>query len=521
MRWLLLRRLPALTLRGRLICRSLAVLLLLLAIGALTLGQVRQADRRIDALLQDGLTPIGAVGRIQNDYSDNLNALTHAALTRLPSAVDDARNQIKANQGDIERQWRVLKRSGLAEQQASLLKLTEVHRQAAQAAMDEAFKALDKEDFDIAQLQVSADVQSAFVPLHADFANLFELATRGGEQGVQQAHAAGRRALLMLVLLLLLGVVAAVLLDVWLIRTIGRQLRGAVAAAERIAAGELGQPIAAGRADEIGALRRALARTDQVLSGVVAQVRHAAQAVHGAADRIVSDNGVLNARSQDQSVGLQQTTASMRQMTRAVRDGVGHAEQADQLAQAAREQAELGAGILQQAVGSMQRIGEVGEQLTSIVEAIDDVAFQTRLLALNAAVEAAHAGEHGRGFAVVAQEVRQLAQRCTDAARQARGLIEDSGAAIRQGTALVERSGDVLGEIVSRAGEVSQAVAAISAASHQQSAGIEQVDAAVSQMDRSTRQNVALVEQAAASGEALRVQADALLGRIDFFRVSA
>jgi methyl-accepting chemotaxis protein len=515
-------RLPAsLSLRARLTLRLLGLLALLLAIGAAALLALDRADRRSGGLVADALTPVAEVGRVQNDYADSLNALTHAAMTRLPSAVDEAKNQVQANRADIERHWKLLAASGLGRAQAQLMKGAEAHRKAAEESMAQSIQLLDAGNFDIAQLQVSSDLQSSFVPLHADFSNLFEQALKAGGEVVASGHAASRAALAGLLVLILAGVVAAAVLDTLLIRSITRRLGGAIAVAQRIAAGELGQAIELDGADEIGALRRALQQMDKALGAVVDEVRHGAQAVHAAADRLAVDNAALNQRTQAQAAGLQETAASMAQMTRAVQFSADSALRVDELARGAREQAEQGGRIVAEAVASMARIDASSAQLAGLVGEINGIAFQTRLLALNATVEAAHAGDHGRGFAVVADEVRQLAQRCATAAREARRLIEESGTSIRGGAELVDHSGRMLAQIVDSVGKVSAAVADISASSRAQSADIGQVGQAVAQIDEVTQQNAVLVEQAAASGQALRAQADELLRQIGFFRVAS
>jgi len=167
-RWAVL---STLSLRARLFLRLGGLLLLLLLVGGFAVWALLHADRRMGALVADALSPVSDVGRIQNDYNDSLNALTHAGLTRLPSALDEAKTLIQSNRIDIERTWRRLQASGLARQEAQLLSVTEAHRKAAEQTVDEAIKQLEAEQYDIAQVQIASDVQPAFVPLHADFAN--------------------------------------------------------------------------------------------------------------------------------------------------------------------------------------------------------------------------------------------------------------------------------------------------------------------------------------------------------------
>ena len=210
----------------------------------------------------------------------------------------------------------------------------------------------------------------------------------------------------------------------------------------------------------------------------------------------------------------------MEEMTATVKQNSSNADQANQLATAARNQAERGGSVTADAVRGMTEINEASKRIADIIGVIDDIAFQTNLLALNAAVEAARAGEQGRGFAVVATEVRTLASRSAAAAKEIKDLIQDSVKKVEDGTHLVSRSGQALNEIVLSVKKVSDIVAEIAAASREQSAGIDQVNKAVSQMDQMTQQNAALVEQAAAASNSVADQARTLTALMEGYRVA-
>lgn len=510
--------LAATSLRTRLILRLCGLMLLLLALGGAAAWSLLHADSRMSALVADALHPVSDVGRIQNDYADSLNALTHAGLTRLPSALEEAKTQIQSNRLDIERHWKRLLASGLARDEVQLIAFADTHRKAAEQAIDDALEQLEAEQYDLAQLQIASDVQPAFVPLHADFANLFAKALQAGDGAAAAARRASRRVLGGLLGLLAIGLAAAALLDGLLIRSLTRQLRHAAAVTQRIADGELGHAVDTGRPDEIGALLRALQRMDQRLAQVVRQVQHGAASVRQAAGRLARGNDTLRERTRAQAGSLALTAASMARMADAVRGNAGSAALAERVAAAAREQAEAGSGIVVETARSVQAIDAANRLAGDMLAAIDTLAFQTRLLALNATVEAAHAGAHGRGFAVVADEVRQLAQRSAETARDIRGVIHDSRAKVEAGAALAGHSGEVLRRIVESAAEVSRVVAAISANSRGQSAGIDEVGSAMRDIDDATRRNAALVDEVADAGATLREQADGLTRLVGYFR---
>jgi methyl-accepting chemotaxis protein len=251
-------------------------------------------------------------------------------------------------------------------------------------------------------------------------------------------------------------------------------------------------------------------RTSLRLDQLVTQIRTATGEVSASAHEISAANASLSQRVERQAASLEETASSMEQMTATVRQNADNAAEANQLATAARGQADEGSIVVTQAVGAMDAIHAAGGQIAEITSVIDEIAFQTNLLALNAAVEAARAGDQGRGFAVVASEVRNLASRSATAAKQIKNLITDTVSKVEDGSKLVTQSGHSLEQIVAAVKKVSDIVAEIAAASAEQSSGIDQIGRAVSQMDEMTQQNAAMVEQAAAASKAIAEQTRAL-----------
>ena len=247
-------------------------------------------------------------------------------------------------------------------------------------------------------------------------------------------------------------------------------------------------------------------RLAESLVEIVSRVKSAGREIALGAEEITAGNSNLSMRTEEQASSLEETASSMEEMTTTVKQNADNAAQANQLAIAARDQAEQGGAVVGRAVEAMSGINESAKKIADIIGVIDEIAFQTNLLALNAAVEAARAGEQGRGFAVVASEVRSLAGRSATAAKEIKTLIEDSVRKVEDGSGLVTQSGRTLGEIVTSVKKVSDIVAEIAAASREQSAGIEQVNRAVVQMDELTQQNAALVEQATAASQGMTGQ---------------
>ncbi len=317
----------------------------------------------------------------------------------------------------------------------------------------------------------------------------------------------------------------ALILAIGCWRFISRQvlspLKDAAVHFDRIASGDLTQRVAVGADNEIGVLFAALKRMQDSLTRTVAEVRRSVNEINTGAAEISSGNTNLSSRTEEQAASLEETAASMEELATAVKQNTEHAHQANALAAESRGVAMRGGDAVHQVVETMARISDSSRRIAEIVSVIDGIAFQTNILALNAAVEAARAGEQGKGFAVVAGEVRSLAQRSAQAAREVKDLIEQSTSNVASGAEQVRQAGETMQEIVSSVQRVTQIMAEITEASTEQSIGIDQINRAVTQMDDVTQQNAALVEEAAAAASSLEDQAKRLAATAAFFKVPA
>ncbi|MDF2911903.1 methyl-accepting chemotaxis protein (plasmid) [Pantoea agglomerans] len=345
------------------------------------------------------------------------------------------------------------------------------------------------------------------------------------EQQMQQARSAAedeRNAATILLTSLSAVAVLLAAAAAWLItRSITRPLNVTLAAAQRIARGDLSQAIPVSGRDETGMLLTAVAEMQDSLAQTVSTVRRNAESVAAASLQIAQGNSDLSQRTEEQASALEQTAATMSELSVTVRNNADNARQAAQLAVNVREVARQGNEVTADISGTMKSIGESSGRIADITSVIDSIAFQTNILALNAAVEAARAGEQGRGFAVVAGEVRTLASRSATAAGEIRQLIEANSVSVNAGSTLASRSVTTMADIVSSVGQLSDTVEEITAASAEQARGIEQVGIAVTEMDGVTQQNASLVEESASASQSLREQASLLLQSVSVFTLAA
>jgi methyl-accepting chemotaxis protein len=317
----------------------------------------------------------------------------------------------------------------------------------------------------------------------------------------------------------ILTVVLGAALGWFITRSITRPLKRAVQMADIVAAGDLSQTIEAHSRDETGQLLRALGVMTGRLRDVVSEVRAGVESVSAAAQEIASGSVSLSTRTEQTAANLEETAAGMEEVMSTAAQSAETANQANQLATRAAESARHGGSVVQQVVASMDHITESSRKINDIIGVIDGIAFQTNILALNAAVEAARAGDQGKGFAVVAGEVRALAQRSAEAAKEIKALITASVQSVEGGSTQVAQAGQSMEEIVGGVQRVSALIGEITAATAEQRDGINQLNVAVSNLDQMTQQNAALVEESSAAATTMRDQAARLAQVVAVFKV--
>ena len=393
-------------------------------------------------------------------------------------------------------------RSGLAKVELARKTVLTIYEQAYQARdlgkAWEAQKLVDEQLIPAAKRYVQA--QDALI------ASQQQQRQQAEQQGREQSLLAKRMAVGFGLCMGLLGA----LLSLATIRSVTQPLQQAVQLAQTIAAGDLSYTPQVQRRDELGQLMQALAQMTQQLRGLVAEVQGGVEAVAAASSQMAQDNSDLSQRTAHAAEQLKLTVGSIEQMVALVTHSADSARHADQSARSAAEAAESGGRVVQEVVCNMQQMTQSNQQVAAIVGVIDGIAFQTNILALNAAVEAARAGAQGRGFAVVAGEVRELAQRSSDAAKQIRRLMEQSTMQMKSGQTLALQAGQRMEHIVSDVHKVSGLIASITQAAQAQNQGIAQISDAVQALDDMTSQNAGLVAESSAAAQQLLHQAQRL-----------
>jgi methyl-accepting chemotaxis protein len=500
------------------------VLLLTAAIGAVSLWGTWRIDANAEALNNKWLKGVGLLSQARAALVEAREfEIKHSRTTDKSylSEYDEKHNNAAKATDTALQGYLSLPVANADEQKLSAAagKAWEAYRKAAQRVLQLGHDKKQQDAADISDGMASMTVDEALGAIDQLSAFNFKHA----DEAARNANAVYRQVRNGMLALLAVALLAGLGLAVWFTRhllgQLGGQPREAVRMARAVADGDLTTQLRL-RAGDAGSLLATLQSMQSSLARTVTQVRQGSESVATASTQIADGNQDLSGRTEQQASALQQTASTMEELGTTVRHNADNARQANDLARSAASVAVKGGDVMGQVVETMKGINDSSRKIADIITVIDAIAFQTNILALNAAVEAARAGEQGRGFAVVAGEVRSLAQRSAEAAREIKALITASVERVDRGSALVDLAGKTMEEIVASIGRVSGIVGEISAASAQQSSGVAQVGQAVSQMDEATQRNAALVEQSAAAAENLKQQAQQLVQAVAVFRVA-
>ena len=497
-----------------------ALLALSMTLAGIGLFGMSKANDGLEASYKESTVPLGQVTNIGRIILRNHLLIATGIIT--PADAQKNMDQMDKNIAEIGKIWEEFtKRKLSAEEQKLVDAFAEDRKKFVIEGLKPVAVLLRAGKIDDARKHTVNVIRPLGAVVTTDVDALVKYQTEASEAGYKAAVSRYETIRIVMVIALALGAALGIFLAFSIVRGITRPLREVEEIAAAVASGDLTRGIAIKSEDEIGRVLQAVKNVSGNLRAIVGDVRLGTGHINQSSQEIASGTDDLSQRTQEQASALEETASSMEEMTSTVKQNADNTRQANQLVANARTQAQAGGEVVTKAVAAMAQINTSSKKIADIIGVIDEIAFQTNLLALNAAVEAARAGEQGRGFAVVATEVRNLAQRSATAAKEIKGLINDSVDKVKSGTELVDASGKALSEIVESVKKVNDIVAEIAAASQEQSSGIEQVNKAVMQMDEMTQQNAALVEESSAASRSMEEQAKKLQQLMMFFRVSS
>ena len=488
---------------------------LLIGIGGLaSLGSVNASLKTVYA---DRLVALGQLDRVVR-LANRHQLMLAKALTGDPAKRAAQMDALEKDIGDGDTVWAAYSATYLTPKEKELADEFSAKRAVfISAGVRPAVAAVRAGDNERASALVHGAIDRLYAQARVPLTALIELQLAVGKDEYAGSQERFGQFTALTVGAIALAIVLGVGAGLWLIRSITIPLNVAIDAAGRIAAGNLSEDIHVDSTNELGRMLAALKSMAVALTATVAEVRSSSDTIATASSEIAAGNLDLSSRTEQQAASLEETASSMEELTSTVKQNADNARSANALVTTATGHAEEGGKAVGKVIDTMDLIKESSRKMNEIIGVIDGIAFQTNILALNAAVEAARAGEQGRGFAVVATEVRSLAQRSANAAKEIKVLINDSVDKVDAGGRLVADAGATIQKVMVSVRQVSDIMSEIAAASEEQSSGIEQINQAVVQMDEVTQQNAALVEESAAAATSLQEQAAALARTVSVF----
>ena len=501
----------------RLLATFVTVLLLTLAGSAIGVWSLRSVDAATRQAIENNVATERLVADAYRLQAINAERYKAMALSSEPEVGEILSADIERTQTHYRELMDQLATRLQTPAEQALLTGTHDKAQDFQAAVKELVTA---RDFGLTE-RIRKVFNERFEPSAAALLGSLQQLAQSQRDAIDAAGAqiaqSSQRAQVALTLFCATALLLGSVLTWWLVRSISRPIGTANATAQRVSSLDLRENIEGHNRDEAGQLLLSLNTMQEALRTLVMQVRQSAQSVRLAAHEIAQGNADLSERTEGTASNLQQTAAALEQVTQRLHQSTETAARAEHMASQASAVATEGGNAMAQVVRTMQNIQQSSRKVEEVTGVIDSIAFQTNILALNAAVEAARAGEQGRGFAVVAAEVRQLAMRAGEAAREIKGLIATSAQNVETGTALVNGAGHTMGQIVDSIRNVASMISDISTTTLSQTRDINDINTAVARLDQMTQQNSALVEESAAASEGLRHQANELTHLISQF----
>ncbi|GGH10965.1 methyl-accepting chemotaxis protein [Silvibacterium dinghuense] len=511
-----------LRIRTRITLAFAVVILISVLMSVFAINRVMNIGQRADIVDGDYVPSAAALSDIQTRTQHEVQLLLKHAGSTSDAEMTEIESQIKALRDQNDDAYRAYEALPSEDAERKLYEKAKEDR----AAFNDKFEQIRQlsrlntpQGNAKAQQMIDGDLQVYLTNYDDDLQAVVDFDNKGSVEGLKVVRDAVGSTIHGLIVGLTLAIVLAIIVSMMIIRSISGPIAMAVESLELVATGDLTASLNIDSKDEIGRMAEALNTAVGKLRTTLQSVWDSADNTNSAATELASATASIASGAQEQAASLEETSASLEEITATVRQSADNARQASQLASGSKDAAVQGQEVVSSAVAAMEEINLASAKISDIISTIDEIAFQTNLLAVNAAVEAARAGEQGRGFAVVATEVRSLAQRSAGAAKEIKGLIEDSRRKVERGSELVNRSGETLQGIVTSVKRVTDIVGEIAIASAEQSTGVEQVNTAMTQMDQVTQANSAQTEELSSTAQTLSEQASQLMKTVSAFKL--
>ena len=507
-----------LSIKSRLWLLVACLISVLTIVSGVLFQRLYAANEGIGSVYENQVVPLRQLSEAASDYNNGVLTPLDGAIASTLS-VTEAVRLISEGRERANKNWNAFLQTRLfVNEQAAVDEIQPLHEQANRVIS----QVLDK--LRAGSLQEAATLRETaldplMVKIFKGIENISDMQLVNGKKTSDESVAAMQTTMLAIAIAMALALLACIVAAFLLIRKITASLDHAVHVAERVARGDLSGEIEVTSNDEVGRLMSALGTMNRNLTQIVRRIRESSESVMTGSTQIAAGNNELSQRTEEQASNLEETAASMEELTATVQQNSFNAHQATQLAGTATATATDGGEAMQRVNQTMASITGSSAKIADIISVIDSIAFQTNILALNAAVEAARAGEQGRSFAVVASEVRSLAGRSAEAAREINLLISQSVAEVKAGAHSVNEATLTIDTLTTQVRNVAGLVSQISTASREQSDGLSQISDAVAQLDQVTQQNAALVEESAAAASSLSGQANTLMQLVSTFKL--
>ncbi|RNM25512.1 methyl-accepting chemotaxis protein [Dickeya undicola] len=519
-----MKKFSQLTVFSKLLFGFSVLIVMMLLIGAVSIYQLSANNDRISAYRDSRLPGVRYTLEMRGVLSELRLQQIQYISSKTPAEREGHRKELLQNQDiflNAQANYAKLVKNDTQDKQTLFGQVTDNFKNFVDVNT-KVIDAVNSEKLDDAS-KISGAVSAKYrTQLMKDLATLVDMETASGDQAAVEAAAGYRTALYILSGLLLLALIATGIIATLIARNLSRQLGGeptyAVSIMNQIAAGHLNTTINL-RAGDTQSLLATIKNMNEKLADIIHNIVNGSESISLAASEIAQGNSDLSQRTEEQAASLVQTSSNMQQITETVKRNADNAHQASELARQTSQTAAHGGDVVDDMFKRMHEISGSSQKIVDIISVIEGIAFQTNILALNAAVEAARAGEQGKGFAVVAGEVRNLAQKSANAAKEIKTLIEGTVEKITDGSRHADTASHAMEEIVNSINKVTEIVAEISMASNEQHQGIKEIGIAIDQMDRVTQQNAALVEQAATAAQSMTEQGEQLRDSVRFFHL--